>query len=92
MEKENEKEYSNPNPIRVGISIGDINGIGPEVIMKSFLDTRMVLDCTPIIYGSTKVFSHYKKELELPEFSYLSCKDAGEAQNNKVNIIRISTL
>ena len=89
MEKEKEKDYSNPNPIRVGISIGDINGIGPEVIMKSFLDTRMVIDCTPIIYGSTKVFSHYKKELELPEFSYLSCKDAGEAQNNKVNIINV---
>jgi 4-hydroxythreonine-4-phosphate dehydrogenase len=49
----------------------------------------MVLDCTPIIYGSTKVFSHYKKELELPEFSYLSCKDAGEAQQRKVNIINV---
>ena len=43
-DKEKEKEQGNPNPIKVGISIGDINGIGTEVIMKSLNDSRLLLD------------------------------------------------
>jgi 4-hydroxythreonine-4-phosphate dehydrogenase len=89
MEKEKEKEYSNPNPIRVGISIGDINGIGPEVIMKSFLDTRMVIDCTPIIYGSEKVLSHYQALLEMDDFSIQICKNASQALENNVNVVNV---
>lgn len=88
-EKEKEKEVGNPNPIRVGISIGDINGIGPEVIMKSLKDSRMLLDVTPIIYGSNKIFSHYKKELEESEFNYQSCKSAEEAQIRKINVVNV---
>ena len=63
MEKTNDvkKETSSRTPVRVGISVGDVNGIGPEVIMKALSDNRILLDCTPIIYGSTKVFSFYKK-------------------------------
>ena len=41
-DKEKEKEVGNPNPIKVGISIGDINGIGAEVIMKSLSDSRVL--------------------------------------------------
>ncbi|TNF50024.1 MAG: 4-hydroxythreonine-4-phosphate dehydrogenase PdxA [Bacteroidetes bacterium] len=84
---EKEKEYVNPNPIKVGISIGDINGIGPEIIMKVFKDPRMSIDCTPIIYGSTKVFSHYKKVLDENDFSYQSCKSASDAHSKKVNVV-----
>jgi 4-hydroxythreonine-4-phosphate dehydrogenase len=89
MEKEKEKEIGNPNPIKVGISIGDVNGIGPEVIMKALKDARILLDCTPIIYGSNKVFSHYKKVLEETEFSYQSCKVADEAQIRKINVVNV---
>lgn len=89
MEKEKEKEVGNPNPIKVGISIGDINGIGPEVIMKALSDARMLLDCTPIIYGSTKVFAHYKKLHEEIEFNYQSCKTAEEALIRKVNVVNV---
>lgn len=86
---EKEKEVGNPNPLKVGISIGDINGIGPEVIMKTFSDSRMLLDCMPIIYGSTKVFSQYKKVLNDQEFNYQSCKIAEEAQLRKINIVNV---
>jgi 4-hydroxythreonine-4-phosphate dehydrogenase len=86
---EKEKEVGNPNPLKVGISIGDINGIGPEVIMKTFIDSRMLLDCMPIIYGSTKVFSQYKKVLNEQEFNYQSCKIAEEAQLRKINIVNV---
>ena len=86
---EKEKEVGNPNPLKVGISIGDINGIGPEVIMKTFSDSRMLLDCMPIIYGSTKVFSQYKKVLNEQEFNYQSCKLAEEAQLRKINVVNV---
>ncbi|MCE2712948.1 MAG: 4-hydroxythreonine-4-phosphate dehydrogenase PdxA [Cryomorphaceae bacterium] len=75
--------------IRVGISIGDINGIGPEIIMKVFSDTRMLAELTPVIYGSTKVFAHYKRVLNEQEFAYQTCKSAEEAQNKKVNIVNV---
>lgn len=88
-EKEKEKELGNPNPVRVGISIGDINGIGPEVIIKSLRDNRILLDCTPIVYGSTKVFSHYKKSLGDQEFSYQSCPSADDAVIRKVNVVNV---
>lgn len=88
-EKEKEKELGNPNPIKVGISIGDVNGIGPEVIMKALKDSRILLDCTPIIYGSNKVFAHYKKVLDENEFNYQSCKIAEEAQIRKINVVNV---
>lgn len=91
MEKEKEKETINPNPVRIGISIGDINGIGPEVIMKSLSDPQILLDCTPIIYGSTKVFAHYKKLFNDQEFNYQSCKSADEALAKKINVVNILT-
>lgn len=88
-DKEKEKETGSLNPIKVGISIGDVNGIGAEVIMKALKDPRILLDCTPIIYGSTKVFSHYKKVLEESEFNYQSCKTAEEALIRKINVVNV---
>ncbi|WP_395045811.1 4-hydroxythreonine-4-phosphate dehydrogenase PdxA [Flavobacterium sp.] len=51
--------------IIVGISIGDLNGIGGEVILKSFEDSRMLELCTPIIFANVKILSFLKKELRL---------------------------
>ncbi len=51
--------------IKVGISIGDPNGIGGEIILKAFEDTRMLELYTPVIYGSTKLLSHYIKVFKL---------------------------
>lgn len=51
--------------IIVGISIGDLNGIGPEVVLKTFEDSRMLEFCTPVIFASVKTISFIKKELEL---------------------------
>ena len=47
--------------IKVGISIGDLNGIGMEVILKTFKDARMMDFCTPIVFGSNKVASIHRK-------------------------------
>lgn len=51
--------------IRVGISVGDINGIGVEIILKTFEDKRMLEFCTPVIYASNKVISTHKNILKL---------------------------
>ena len=51
--------------IRVGISVGDINGIGIEIILKTFEDSRMLDFCTPVIFASNKVISYHKKALKI---------------------------
>lgn len=51
--------------IIVGISVGDLNGIGSEVILKTFEDTRMLELCTPIIFANVKIISFLKRELNL---------------------------
>ncbi len=89
MEKELRKEVISRPIVKVGISIGDINGISIEVIMKALNDSRILLDCTPIIYGSSKVFSFHKKNLAFNDFNYTSCKSAEEAKSKKVNIVNI---
>ena len=79
IDKEKEKETGRDIPVRVGISIGDINGIGPEVIIKALSDHRLFLDCTPIVYASNKILAHHKKLLDNKDFAYQSCKSADEA-------------
>lgn len=88
-EKEKVKEEGSAHPIRVGISVGDINGIGPEVIIKSLRDNRLLLDCTPIIYASTKTMSFHKKAINDNDFMYQTCKSATEAVNRKINIVNV---
>ncbi|MCE3295661.1 MAG: pdxA [Crocinitomicaceae bacterium] len=75
--------------IRVGITIGDINGIGPEIIIKALRDNRILQDCIPIIYGSTKTISHHKKLIHGEELTYQSCKNATEAVAKKVNVVNV---
>jgi 4-hydroxythreonine-4-phosphate dehydrogenase len=54
-----------PENIIVGISIGDLNGVGSEIILKSFEDPRMLELCTPIIFANVKILSFLKKNLNL---------------------------
>lgn len=73
--------------IRVGITVGDINGVGIEVIMKTLNDHMVYANSIPIIYGSSKTFSFHKKALSQNEFNYLVIKNAAEAKPKKVNLI-----
>lgn len=73
--------------IRVGISIGDINGIGAEIIIKSLNDARALSDFTPVIYASSKVISYHKKAIKDNYFNFISIKSAEEIKNKKVNVI-----
>ena len=73
--------------IKVGISIGDLNGIGMEIIIKTFKDTRMLDFCTPIIFGSSKIASIHRKAIELQEFNFHNINTILEVKANKVNLL-----
>jgi 4-hydroxythreonine-4-phosphate dehydrogenase len=73
--------------IRVGITQGDINGIGYEVIIKTLMDPRVTELCTPIVYGSPKVAAYHRKALNVENFSFNQVKNADEANPKRANII-----
>lgn len=73
--------------IKVGISIGDVNGIGLEVIIKTLMDNRVLEYCTPIVYGHTKVASFHRKTLDINEFNFNVISNASVAQNKRANMI-----
>ncbi len=75
--------------IRVGVTIGDFNGIGMEVIIKTFLDVRILENIIPIVYGSAQIASFYRKELEINDFGFNKISNTSEAQENKVNLIHL---
>ena len=75
------------NQIIVGITQGDINGIGYEVIIKALDDPRMLESCTVIVYGSPKVAAYHKKVLEAEAFNFNQIRNADEVELHKVNII-----
>lgn len=77
--------------VRLGISQGDINGVGYEVILKTFGDNRMFDHCTPVLYGSTKVASYHKKLLALhQDINFNGIHDAEEAQDRKFNVVNLT--
>jgi len=85
------KKNKMENPkIKVGITHGDINGIGYEVIIKTLAETQLLELCTPIIYGSSKVASFHRKMLEIPNFSMNTIRSANEANPSRVNVVNIS--
>lgn len=73
--------------IKLGISIGDVNGIGLEVILKTFTETKMLDYCTPIIYGHTKVASFHRKALHMSDFTFNVINTPEAANPRKVNMI-----
>lgn len=76
----------NNRKIRVGITHGDINGIGYEVILKTFSEPAMFELCTPIVYGSPKVAAYHRKAMDIQTiFSIVTSAD--DAQDDKLNIL-----
>ena len=82
------KEREDDN-IRLGISQGDVNGIGYEVLLKCFSDTRMFENCTPILYGSSKVASYHKKLINATDFPFINIRTVEQAEASKFNILNI---
>jgi len=70
----------------IGISCGDTNGIGPEIIIKTFCDTRLLEYCMPVIFTSNKVINFYRKTLPDVNFSFSSIKDSTRINPKQVNV------
>lgn len=75
--------------VKVGISCGDLNGIGLEVVIKTFLDNRIFDHCTPILYASKDVASDYRKALDIKDFSFELAKSADDANPKRANVINV---
>ena len=73
--------------IKIGISHGDINGIGYEVIIKTLMDKRISEICTPIVFGSPKVAAYHKKALDIENISFTGINAPEEAKGNRIYII-----
>jgi len=79
----------NNHLLKIGISVGDINGIGPEIILKTFSEPLMMKVCTPIIYGSSKLFSAYRKLINVSEYQFNYIKFSNQAGNKIPNLINL---
>ena len=73
--------------ILAGISHGDINGIGYEVIIKSLTDSMINDMCIPVVYGSPKVAAYHRKALNINNFSFNNIRTPDEAHSKKANMI-----
>lgn len=70
----------------IGISCGDLNGIGTEIIIKTFSDSRILDICTPVIFASNKIFNFYKKMFGDQNFNYQSTKELNRVNLKQVNV------
>jgi 4-hydroxythreonine-4-phosphate dehydrogenase len=82
----------NPRKIKpiIGISIGDINGIGAEVTMKALLDNRTYKSFTPLIYAHGKALTFYRKQLGMEDFNFAQIRSIDEIQHKRINVINVN--
>lgn len=74
--------------LKVGISIGDLNGIGSEIVLKTFEDSRMLEFCTPVIFASIKTMSFYKKHFD-SAINFHGINDLSQVVEGKVNVLNV---
>src|SRR5690554_1779745 len=73
--------------LKIGITIGDVNGIGLEVIIKSLMDNQVLDYFTPIVYGNTKVASFHRKAIGVQDFSFNVIHHPDQANPKRSNMI-----
>ncbi|HVV55196.1 MAG TPA: 4-hydroxythreonine-4-phosphate dehydrogenase PdxA, partial [Mucilaginibacter sp.] len=73
--------------LKIGISIGDVNGIGLEVIIKTLADHKIYDYCTPIVYGQTKIASFHRRAINVNELNFYVINHPSQAQHKRANMI-----
>jgi 4-hydroxythreonine-4-phosphate dehydrogenase len=73
--------------LKIGISIGDVNGIGLEIIIKTLADARILDYCTPIVYGHTKVASFHRRTVQVQDLNFNVIDTPADAHPKKANLI-----
>src|SRR3989337_2082591 len=82
----NQPVVDSPRPV-IGISCGDLNGIGLELIIKTISDHRILELCTPIVFASSKAINFYRKYLPDINFNYQNIKDFTRINAKQVNVL-----
>ncbi|HEX4875879.1 MAG TPA: 4-hydroxythreonine-4-phosphate dehydrogenase PdxA [Chitinophagaceae bacterium] len=77
---------NHPNRPLIGITCGDLNGIGIELIIKTFSDSRILDHCTPVIFASNKAINFYRKSVPEVNFNYQSTKEFSRINHKQVNL------
>jgi len=77
--------------IKLGITIGDVNGIGPEILIKAVSDSRITDICTPVIYASAKVISYHRNIAKVVNFFYNTASSSDKIVEGKINLINCWT-
>lgn len=70
----------------IGITCGDINGIGIELIIKTFTDNRILDFCTPVIFANNKVFNFYRKSMPDANINFISIKELNRINHKQINL------
>ncbi len=70
----------------IGFTIGDINGVGPEIIIKALADLRMLEICTPVIFTNNKVINFYRKSIPDTVFNFINIKELNRINHKQVNV------
>ena len=73
--------------IRIGITLGDVNGIGPEVIIKTLENPKIIEMCVPVIYASAKVMSYHRNVAKSDEFNFKTVSDVKRLYHDKINLV-----
>ncbi len=77
--------------VRVGISMGDYNGVGPEIILKAFKDPRMFAGLEPVVYGSIEVLKYYRSKLEFKDYAIKVVESADDFKGKQLHLVNIGT-
>lgn len=77
-------------PIVVGITHGDMNGIGYEVIMKALYNKEMLSMIIPVLYGNPKALNHFRKLLGMEDLQYNQIPHAGQLHRKRINLVNVS--
>jgi len=88
MYKEEQENIENRD-VKVAVTHGDFNGIGYEVIIKTFRNQTMLDLCTPVVYGSSKLASYHKKAINENRLHFNLVKSARDAVNHRLNIVNV---
>jgi 4-hydroxythreonine-4-phosphate dehydrogenase len=76
----------NENKPVIGLSCGDVNGIGLEIIIKTVADSRLLEICTPVIFANNKVLNFYRKAIPEINFNFSSVKELGRVNHKQINM------
>ncbi|GAB4400686.1 MAG: 4-hydroxythreonine-4-phosphate dehydrogenase PdxA [Microscillaceae bacterium] len=86
--QENNLSFPEKKPV-IGLSIGDFNGIGPEIILKTLSQPYILKVCTPVVYAPLKVLNHYRKLLNLKEIMFQLLNHPRQVNPKKVNLVNL---